>query len=675
MAIQGVPQKRIQLRKAWVHHDVPKLTQLLTEAEADPSESGQAFVFEVKGTLEALDGDYAVATTLFRDALSRYEKIDDAYGKADALRAIGYIQARTGDSDGAYSTLKQSLAAAEAGNYTASIGNACLQLGWHAMTTRSDRNLALEFYQRAYQCGQECRDTYLTISALTQLGELYHSGESYDKSIEVLNEAVELADAYGVPSLRMNAFNTRGMVYSMAGMFPEALNSFMSAYQVAVDDADKSNQIVCAANISICQNSLGDLDQAEHWGKLADDLAERYELRNHWALTDLILADVFEKKENFEHAIRHARAAAQLCKSRKDESGYCTAQCVITRCLINQGAIEQAGQEFSSIDPSALFDVNFVGDWWLTSARLKSAQGDHEAANADAIRALEEAEKAVRPNDRSIAYAVLRDLAHKRNDLEGYVRYNKLYLDLEEEIRGAAVKTRIAVQAKESELAKEREARERERALLYGALPKDIADRMLAGEVVSGDVYPSAAVMFIDVVNFTSHSQSMHPREVTQILEHLFSMVDQHCEHHHVSKIKTIGDAYLAVAFPLSDDHDAMQGASTAHELRITQVALQVMQHGLSWPDGSPVQVRIGLHTGTVVAGVIGTQRLQYDVWGDTVNTASRMESTSEPGRIHASDVFAQALAQHDSPYVCTPRGTIDVKGRGSMQAYWVEAP
>ncbi|MCO6466486.1 MAG: adenylate/guanylate cyclase domain-containing protein, partial [Bradyrhizobiaceae bacterium] len=220
----------------------------------------------------------------------------------------------------------------------------------------------------------------------------------------------------------------------------------------------------------------------------------------------------------------------------------------------------------------------------------------------------------------------------------------------------------------------EREEREREKALLYGALPKHIADRMLRGEDVSGDEHPSVSVLFMDIAGFTSHSQTLHPREVTELLDRLFESIDKACTEYHVVKIKTIGDAYLAVAFPLSDDHDAMQGASTAHELRITQVATQVMQHGLSWPDGSPVQVRIGLHTGAVVAGVIGTQRLQYDVWGDTVNTASRMESTSEPGRIHASDVFAQALAQHDSPYVCTPRGTIEVKGRGSMQTYWVEA-
>ena len=103
------------------------------------------------------------------------------------------------------------------------------------------------------------------------------------------------------------------------------------------------------------------------------------------------------------------------------------------------------------------------------------------------------------------------------------------------------------------------------------------------------------------------------------------------------------------------------------------------MDREFFWPDGSLVDFRIGMHNGSVVAGVIGTERLQYDIWGDTVNVASRMESTGEPGRIHVSEAFADVLgssafqAKDDRHFVVTMRGDVDVKGRGTMTTFWLE--
>ena len=105
----------------------------------------------------------------------------------------------------------------------------------------------------------------------------------------------------------------------------------------------------------------------------------------------------------------------------------------------------------------------------------------------------------------------------------------------------------------------------------------------------------------------------------------------------------------------------------------LAQAALEMINASFTWPNGNAVAFRVGLHVGDVVAGVIGTERLQYDVWGDTVNVASRMESTSEPGRIQVSEAFKEALEPRTLNLELVDRGTIDVKGKGEMKTYWLE--
>jgi adenylate cyclase len=154
----------------------------------------------------------------------------------------------------------------------------------------------------------------------------------------------------------------------------------------------------------------------------------------------------------------------------------------------------------------------------------------------------------------------------------------------------------------------------------------------------------------------------------------IFNAIDAICTTHDVIKIKTIGDSYMC----FRGDADASTNARS-----VARVALDVLQVAPSvapsvapgvafkWPNGETIRFRAGIHIGPATAGVIGTQRLQYDVWGDTVNVASRMESTGEPGRIHVSDAFAQHLAADALTLI--PRGLVDIKGKGAMQTYWLE--
>ncbi|MBD2130310.1 adenylate/guanylate cyclase domain-containing protein [Microcoleus sp. ZQ-A2] len=212
----------------------------------------------------------------------------------------------------------------------------------------------------------------------------------------------------------------------------------------------------------------------------------------------------------------------------------------------------------------------------------------------------------------------------------------------------------VAYQKLESE-------RKRTERLLLNILPQPIAERLKQEEHTIADQFPEATVLFADVVGFTQLASEISAAELVVLLNRLFSMFDQLAEHHGVEKIKTIGDAYMVVAglpTPRSD-----------HAQAIANLAID-MQHAVAHFNvemNQSLSIRIGINTGPVVAGVIGLKRFIYDLWGDTVNIASRMESQGIAGVIQVSEATYECLKQQ---YLFQKRGVIQVKGKGEMTTY-----
>jgi adenylate cyclase len=201
------------------------------------------------------------------------------------------------------------------------------------------------------------------------------------------------------------------------------------------------------------------------------------------------------------------------------------------------------------------------------------------------------------------------------------------------------------------------EERARSRQLLLNVLPDRIVQRLEAGESRIADRHAAATVLFSDFVDFTRIAARLAPQALIDELSDLFSGFDATCERHGVEKVKTIGDAYLAVG-GLSDP--GTDDAAAVAEAALAMVVFVAGRKGLAdW------QVRIGIHTGPLFAGVVGTTRFAYDVWGDTVNVASRLETTSEGGRIHVSPEVAARLAGR---YLLERRGPIELKGKGLVE-------
>ena len=208
----------------------------------------------------------------------------------------------------------------------------------------------------------------------------------------------------------------------------------------------------------------------------------------------------------------------------------------------------------------------------------------------------------------------------------------------------------------------DREKRKSE-ALLLNILPLSIANRMRTGEVAIADSITEATILFCDLVGFTALSGQLSAEQTVDFLGKIFTTFDKLAAEAGVEKIKTIGDAYMAAA--------GIPEPQADHAVRIASLAPRMLQavRDVAKATDLNLQARIGIHSGPIIAGVIGTHKFVYDVWGDSVNTASRMESHSVTGRIHVSDATRRALAGR---FRFEPRGPIQVKGKGLMETFFL---
>ncbi len=204
---------------------------------------------------------------------------------------------------------------------------------------------------------------------------------------------------------------------------------------------------------------------------------------------------------------------------------------------------------------------------------------------------------------------------------------------------------------------------EKSEKLLLNILPISIAQRLKAGEKVIADEHDKAVILFADIVEFTSVSQRIAPKILVENLNKIFTHFDQLVETYGLEKIKTIGDAYM-VASGLDGIHYGQAGNMADLAL---SMACDIQNFSL---DGHmKCDLRIGIHIGSVTAGVIGAKKFSYDVWGDAVNVASRMESSGEAGKIQVSDEFYSYIKDE---YDCLHRGKMEIKGKGLMDLYFL---
>jgi class 3 adenylate cyclase len=220
----------------------------------------------------------------------------------------------------------------------------------------------------------------------------------------------------------------------------------------------------------------------------------------------------------------------------------------------------------------------------------------------------------------------------------------------------------VVIREQGEQLAREMDKSEQ---LILNMLPQPIAARLRGGELTIADDYPSVTVLFADVVGFTPLASRLTARDVIDLLSKLFSAFDQLVAERGVEKIKTIGDAYMAVGGIDDSRHD--------HAERVVWLGFDMLEEAVRHVVlGQSLQLRIGIHSGPAVGGVIGSRKLAFDLWGDTVNVASRLQAQATPGRVHVSEATWLLLGDR---FECEAEGEHELRGHTPVRTYAVIGP
>jgi len=490
------------------------------------------------------------------------------------------------------------------------------------------------------------------------------------------------------------------LVLADMGRFDESLRFSLKAHSVLERLGNRRNLASSLTSIGFTYTRAGDPVTALEWLERAVETAGDDAIPFTRALLHIGLYEAHTALKNTESAKESATILESLVM-HIDAPRLLTTIMVITGIeAIQNGDLEKVEATISNLEQHPLMKeaVEVQLDVMMLRSRFLQAQGNLEAAIDLTRQRIGLAETHLMRNHELDAHQQLLTLFKAKLDVERFFSQYERVDEIRSEIQSAQQQRQLALMSIEREYEAERLQSVAREELLNNVLPSGIAERLLGSSSIIADEHDDVAVIFLDIVSFTDLAAAVPPGHVIHLLNAIFQTCDEVMREHHITKIKTIGDAYLAVAGApepsaelLDEPSNVARAAKAVISLRARLDTLQVTMPpelgDRSWVKNmGDLNVRIGCHVGSVVAGVVGTDRVAYDVWGDAVNIAARMEQTCEPGRIQVSDDFAKALPGATRPEfddndrvilksdiaTLIQRGNIPIKGKGDIKTWWL---
>ena len=526
---------------------------------------------------------------------------------------------------------------------------------------RGDYPKTLEYWFKALKIDEEIGNKNIVASVIGNIGNVYNAQGDYPKALEYYFKALKIDEEIGNKIVIANAIANIGTVYQYQRDYPKALEYDSRSLKMYEEIGDKGGIANITSNIGIVYVAQGHYtDGIAYYFKalkinegVGNKNNEVEILKNIGAGYIHIVTDTFKtnKPENMSEmpnpgSTIPAGKNALLHKSVR----YLLEAIVIDKEIGSLDNLQQSYAYLSRAD-SLLGDYRGALEAFIQYTIFKDSVFSQKKTIE--ISRLEMVKKIETDSLTSV---------HARQVIELKLRQQRNYTYLG--IAGILLLTGFSFF-----IAKERGKSEKERKksdqLLLNILPEEVANELKINGTTTAKHYDNVTVLFSDFVNFTSAGERMKPQALIDELHTCFKKFDEITGKYNIEKIKTIGDAYLAVAgLPAADSKHAENTVRAAVEINA------FMQDRIAKLGNSTFDIRIGIHSGSVVAGIVGVKKFAYDIWGDAVNTAARMEQNSEPGKINISqNTYELVKGKFSFEY----RGEIDTKGKGMLKMYFVE--
>ena len=601
--------------------------------------------------------------------------------------------------------------------------------GWlgYIEEQRGHLPLALQHYARSLRRAELVHDTAGIATVLNNMGAIYKDQGRIAEAIEAHTRSLRMRKARNDSAGIATSLNNIGLILYDQGRIAEATEQFADALRIYERLGDREGVATALHNIAGIYRDQGDHEEALAYFKRALLLYKGLGDLYSEAGTEDNIGGVLEAQGRDREASSHYRKALELHARVSDQRG-------MGYSLRNIAGIELRSGQLDSANAHARRALELFNEsddkrgrasaLWMAGQALHRLGRRAEAETA-ASEALALARELGYPQQLRDAADLLARLHRENGDWEAALRMQDLYHAMRDSVmnqdaRRSAIRQqyRYAYERKETQLRAEQTARDlsaavamqrernRRNLLLLGGLgalllavglfsrvrhlrrsraeiqrERDLSERLLLNilpEEVAAELKEKGAaearhmenvtVLFTDFKGFTEIAERLSPQALVHDINECFSAFDQICEKHGIEKIKTIGDAYMAAGgLPVPNLTHARDVVAASLEMRdfIAEEKARRMTAGRPY-----FEIRIGVHTGPVVAGIVGVKKFQYDIWGDTVNTASRMESSGEAGQVNISEA-TYALVKDDASFRFVPRGMVQVKGKGEMRMFF----
>ncbi len=613
---------------------------------------GEAAALNSLGVVQEIRGNYTKAIDFYKQALAIRRRLGDLSEIGATLNNLGIAYDYQGNFDSAFTVYRENLGIQQELRDTQKIARA------HYNIAGAQQEMGL--YLEAQDALMNARSVFLasknregTAKVYIQLGHLSFEMERYDTALVWYKRALKLHKQLDDPGRYAKTLTDIGNALDELNMPDSALIYYKQALDIWKGLEDLLGQAQVYTNMGDAYKHINDYVQALRYLQIAEEIC--LSLNNEQILMEVynVMGDVHGRANRLNLALEYTQIYYKIAQEAGDEKYIQSAYKDFAEVYAQMGDFKKAYHWRVLYDELRYKRMNL---------RVGVAFNRREELFADEKKKeeIERQRQELRVRDAELASAQTRQLALLGGAVALLLLAALLYN-----------RNRIRTRANR-ELAAKNDAiqRERERAdkLLKNILPEKTAEELKRHNSVQPVRYESVTVMFTDFKGFTQIAERVTPEELIQSLDECFRLFDSIIEKYGLEKIKTLGDAYMcAGGVPTANNTHPLDTVNAAFDMLHELAALSRRRAA----EGKPVfEMRIGIHTGPVVAGVVGSHKFAYDIWGDTVNTAARLEQGGEPGKINISETTYQRVRH---VFNCTFRGKLAAKNKGEIEMYFVE--
>ena len=560
-------------------------------------------------------------------------------GMAYSLKNIGMAEYYQGNYLDVLDYWSQSLETFESIKDTIGITNMLNNLGaiyW----SQGSNDKALDLYLQSLSYAKKINDPFRITSVLPNIGSVYGDLQDYDNALKYYNEMEQYLQAVDNAQITSYYLMGIGEIYSLMGNYDMALKYHEEALPINKNTLDYAHNLT---SLGIIEFKRGNIEKSINYLNLAVKTSSynNQQWEHVWALIEL--GKVYQNT-NFNKALSIYQEAELLAEEINEHKALRDIYYGSSEAYANKADFKNAFryQKQYLIQKDSLFNLE-------TDDKIRGLQFDFDLEKKEDRIGLLEKESEIQ------------QLNEKR---QRYILYGTAVALAMIILMGIGLYKRYNYVKKTNRIIEEE--KNRSENLLLNILPEETAHELKQYGKVKAKKFDSVTVLFTDFKGFTHYAHHLSPEELVESVDFYFSKFDEIMEKYGMEKIKTIGDAYMCAGglpFPTKD-----------HPYKMVQAAFEIAEFIEASKKESDdhithFDVRIGINTGPIVAGVVGIHKFAYDIWGDTVNVASRMETLSTPGRINISEYTYELIKDE---FDCEYRGEIDVKNKGMMKMYFV---